>query len=89
MAREAGLFVPLKGIPENGALMRFAALVRADERERIIAQNAPEIEKINAHIKALEEAVAAEREQCAKVCDDIGNTWALDCADAIRARGQA
>jgi len=34
MAREAGLFVPQAGIPENGALTRFAALVRADEREQ-------------------------------------------------------
>ena len=33
MAREAGLFVPQAGIPENGALMRFAALVAAAERE--------------------------------------------------------
>lgn len=32
---------------------------------------------------------AAEREQCAKVCEDIGNTWALDCADALRARSAA
>jgi len=32
--------------------------------------------------------VAAEREACAKVCDDIGNPWALDCAFTIRARGQ-
>lgn len=33
MAREAGLFVPQAGIPENGALTRFAALVAAAERE--------------------------------------------------------
>ena len=33
LAREAGLFVPQAGIPENGALMRFAALVAAVERE--------------------------------------------------------
>ena len=33
MAREAGLFVPQAGIPENGALMRFTALVAAAERE--------------------------------------------------------
>jgi len=39
-------------------LAPFAALVAAAERERIIAQNAPEIKKINAHIKALEEAAA-------------------------------
>ena len=44
---------------------KFAALVAAAERERIIATNAPEIEKANAYIKLLEEAVAAEREACA------------------------
>lgn len=35
---------------------------------------------------------AAEREACAKVCEDMQNGWASDdhlqCADAIRARGQ-
>lgn len=36
--------------------------IAAAERERIITANAPEIEKVNAHIKALEDAVAAERE---------------------------
>ena len=36
-------------------LERFAHLVAAAERERIIAQNAPEIERVNAHIKALED----------------------------------
>ena len=40
-------------------LERFAALVAAAERERIIAANAPEIEKVNAHIKALEDGIAA------------------------------
>ena len=39
-------------------LAPFAALIAAAERERIITQNAPEIEKINAHIKALEDAAA-------------------------------
>jgi len=77
-------------------LARFAALVRADERERIIAQNAPEIEKINAHIKALEEAVAAEREACAKVCEEVErkathqppmvSQGCQACAAAIRSR---
>ena len=33
LAREAGLFIPQAGIPENGALMRFAALVAEYERE--------------------------------------------------------
>ena len=50
---------------------------------------------------AIDEAVAAEREACAKACDVIaqkmddegegptGNIcWVIDCAEAIRARGQ-
>lgn len=40
----------------------------------------------------IEKAVAAEREACAKVCDDMwtgyGDLGAI-CAAAIRARGQA
>ena len=35
MARAAGLFVPQAGIPEGGALYRFANLVAAAEREAI------------------------------------------------------
>ena len=42
-------------------LERFAALVAAAERERIIAANASEIEKTNAHIKMLEDEIAAIR----------------------------
>lgn len=53
MAREASLFVPQAGIPENGALTRFAA---------------------------------AEREACAKVCEEPGWNAANWCAKAIRAR---
>jgi hypothetical protein len=48
----------------------------------------------------IDEAVLAEREACAKVCDDKHDTWRWDdeadsasgprdCAAAIRARGQA
>jgi hypothetical protein len=77
-------------------LTRFAALVAAAERERIIAANAPEIERINAHIKELEQARLEEREACAKVCDyqhdrartPSGAARANACAAAIRARGQ-
>lgn len=56
MAREAGLpYIYQTGEVANlGLVERFAALVVAAEREQIIAQNAPEIEKINAYIKALE-----------------------------------
>ena len=38
------------------------------------------------------EAVAAEREACAKVCDELGDEFAdanpADCAEAIRARSK-
>jgi hypothetical protein len=58
MAREAGIIHPEM---VDKTLERFAALVRADERERIIAANAPEIEKTNAHIKMLEDEIAVIR----------------------------
>ena len=64
----------------------FAALVASAERERIKQVNAPEIERINAHIKELEDAVIAERSACAKQLDALGCDH---CAEAIRARGQA
>lgn len=38
----------------------------AAERQRIITKNAPEIERINAHIKELEEAVLIGREKVAQ-----------------------
>ena len=83
MAREAG-FVGFDG--ENKCLREFAALVVAAERERIKEANAPEIEKVNTHIKALEDAVAAEREACAKVCESAGpGSGPVYCAFAIRA----
>lgn len=79
-------------------LEKFALLIRAAERERIIAANAPEIEKVNVYIKTLEDAVADEREACAKVCDELAADAAKEqdfhalfaaesCADAIRERG--
>jgi hypothetical protein len=77
------------GLTLHGDIEHFAELVRADERERIIEKNKPEIEKVNAYIKDLEQAVLAEREACAKVCEDLIGTRAMarHCADAIRARG--
>jgi len=84
----------------NEWVFRFAALVASAERERIKKANAPEIERINAHIKELEDAVIAEREACAKLCEEgIANAddwnsahWDQACENrawAIRARGQA
>ena len=62
-------------------LKRFAALVAAHEREK---HNSPSWETVD-------DAIAAEREACAKVCeershrsDDMGAI----CAAAIRARGE-
>ena len=92
LAREAG-FVGMDG--DHGALRRFAVLVIAEKEKQIIAANAPEIERINTYIKELEEAVAAEREACAKVCDVLAvhPEYASDitklAALAIRARGNA
>jgi hypothetical protein len=41
--------------------------------------------------RMIEEAVKQEREACAKVCDDLweDDGTAYECAEAIRARGQA
>ncbi len=89
MAREAGLRVgPSRDGPDDvwgvGAnLERFAALVRADERDRATRENA---------------YVLAEREACAMECIKLAHGWARlgawgennefhDCAAAIRARG--
>ena len=88
MAREADIDWHKHWDDEEHRLERFAALVAAAERDQIIALNAPEIERINEYIKTLEEAVAAEREACAKVCEDDFGNGALNLADAIRARGE-
>lgn len=87
MAKKAG-FVGFDG--ENGSLRRFADLVRADEREETNR-------RANASWSLMcEKMVAAEREACAKVCEelhqpyDAGESWqdgTYDCAAAIRARG--
>ena len=78
---------------DEDGLVRFANLVAQHERERIKQANAPEIERINTHIKELEDAVLAEREACAKVCEQTNDgtpyNLAEACAEAIRARGQA
>ena len=81
---------------DNDELKKLIDLIRADERERIKAANAPEIERINAHLKSLEDAAQAEREACAKVCESYAaanTSWTKaavnDCATAIRAKGKA
>jgi len=85
MAREAGAFPELSETPEKDIvfLRRFAALVAAAEREHNMQMQ-------NILIDA---AVKAEREACAKLCEGINDgtpyNQAIECADAIRARGQA
>lgn len=84
-------FAPVTIHPEVRRLCELAfAAGAAAERERIIAANAPEIERVNAYIAALEQAVAAEREACATVVEQTkwSNWFQADCAAAIRARGE-
>jgi hypothetical protein len=59
MAREAGFADGVAEIVGLAGFERLVELARADERERIIAANAPEIERCNAYIKELEEAIRA------------------------------
>jgi hypothetical protein len=73
----------------NEWVFRFAALVASAERERIKQANAPEIERINAHIKELEDAVKTERDACAKIGDDHPSWSSRMYSATIRARGQA
>lgn len=91
MAREAGVYSGANEMVFAASLERFAVLVAEHERERIKQANAPEIEKINAHIKALENAVAAEREACAKLVENYCGAWddeGYALASSIRARGK-
>jgi hypothetical protein len=76
MAREAGC-----DIAWADSLERFAALVAAAERAECVKSAS-----ILAHALVL-----AERENCAKVCDEMHRNPSAEpdeCAAAIRARGQ-
>jgi len=93
MAREAGFETMLRkgkilGVDRDGdyteELKAFEALVRADERNSWPA----EMEAMERQVNILTDALAAEREACAKVCEENGGDWVnRDCAAAIRARG--
>ena len=84
---------------DEEGLLRFAKLIAQHERERIKQDNAPEIERINAHIQKLEDAVLAERSACAEIAEKqryamhisltsspVQNGTAVGIANAIRAR---
>ena len=86
MAREAGLCTWLKP-PEYFVerIEAFAELVREDERNRTWTQE---------HWTEYERSIAAaEREACAKVCENLPMQQEYDvrdqCSKEIRARGQA
>jgi hypothetical protein len=91
MAREAGDDWDSTLSTDKEFLKRFEALVRADERE----QGQKWFDAVTAQHK---QEILAEREACAKVCDDKHDTWRWDdeadsasgprdCAAAIRNRG--
>lgn len=86
MAREAG-FEYFDEFPEDyqNKLERFAKLVRDDYSNK----------HANLWLDRIHTYMLAEREACAKVCEDLDlsqdSTWqvaTLDCAAAIRARGE-
>jgi hypothetical protein len=89
MAQEAG-FVGFDG--DNGSLRRFAALVAAAERESILKdgwRQCAKDQRTTQFCGMVEQAVLAEREACAKMCEEPGWNAANWCATQIRARGQA
>ena len=79
---------------------RFAALVAAAERERMVADGWRQCavgQKATQFCGLVEEAVAAEREACAQVCEHNANLYieystgweeSIECAEDIRARGE-
>lgn len=96
MAREAGFTSGELAFMQDNFLF-FANLVRADERDSWPA----EMEAMERQVNILTDALAKEREACAKVCDDLAapermsldnealyKCATLDCADAIRARSE-
>jgi len=104
MAREAGFETmitkgKIHGFDRDGdyteELKAFEALVRADEAAKYtwdVHSCGPTCTK--AACVAMREAVEAEREACAKVCEErtdplgYANLTAEACAAAIRARGE-
>jgi hypothetical protein len=103
MAREAGFPDYAMGLASEDAWQkteRFAALVAAAERERMKSEGWRQCAKgqrTTQYCGLLEAAVQAEREACAKLCEETTASWTqhlynegcVDCAKAIRARGES
>jgi hypothetical protein len=100
MAKEAGFMLRAESVKGQSdwwecfdeAIEKLVALVRADER--LVAQAESEADKViieyhEATIKRLEAEILAEREACAKVCEEYADDvrTGVTCAKAIRARG--
>ena len=97
MAVEAGGGTPeWDGIWElsGDALERFAALVAAEKEQQMIRdgyRKCAEGQRTTQFCGLLDAAVKAEREACAKVCEDtalLPDAGPMYCAAAIRARGE-
>ena len=102
MARECGFWLdganqamPMWVIKQE-ELERFAALVASAEREKyeaIITNMTKLLEaqqnREGVAVDMIAAGIAAEREACAKVCEDAPEPDGADLAERIRARGQA
>jgi hypothetical protein len=68
-----------------------------DEFDRILRENRLKGQPYHWESDAIKAAVLAEREACARVCEETTASWTqhlynegcIDCAKAIRTRGQA
>ena len=90
MAREAGA-VHIHGRPKEFAIVgndnikAFEALVRADERNSWPA----EMEAMERQVNILTDALAQEREACAKVCEEVGEESDSFTRDILRSTAAA
>ena len=98
MAREVGLphWYETEDIVNEALLIKFAALVASAEREKyeaIITNMTKLLEaqqnREGVAVDMIAAGIAAEREACAKVCEDAPEPDGADLAERIRARGQA
>jgi hypothetical protein len=88
LAREAnmGFDISVWGVIEE--LQAFAAMVAEAEADKHDTGTHTCSNRCQRYAcVAVREAVAAEREACAKMCEEVIDRCVTDCAAAIRARG--